>query len=134
MQSNKRQMNTAINPYSSHEYDPDLAKLTTIGMRIRKAVQDGYSLPSDYQYDRNYLQQQYQEFNRSPLPNGLSQPPSLSSGGSTFESNSSSYHWNSHREILPEVHQNNKRKYEQDLPELDEYKNKYGDLKFDEKF
>lgn len=133
MESNKRQMNTGISLYSTQDYDPDLAKLSTIGMRIRKAVQDGYSVKNSYQYDRNYLQQQYQQFDRSPLPNGMDQPPSLSNSGSTFQSNGSSYDWNTSNLVTLEQ-PCNKRKYEEELPNLDDYRNKYGDLKFNEEF
>lgn len=64
--------------------------LQCIGMRIRKSVSDGYSVPMSNGYSTDYEeQQQMNSPRRVPLPNHLSQPPMLSYGySSTLEGES----------------------------------------------
>lgn len=73
--------------------DPTIAKLQTIGMRIRQSVSNGYKLPeysgSAPAYMNDYEQQQMLNSNRRvPLPNHLQRdgPPALDYNGSTASS------------------------------------------------
>lgn len=73
--------------------DPTTVELQSIGMRIRKAVADGYSTPKSNGYStdfqQQYIQQQQQQHQQSsapqrvPLPSHISQPPGLSYGSSS---------------------------------------------------
>lgn len=106
----KRQLTTPIQPYS---HDPLHDTLATIGMKIRKSVMDGYQTGNNYSYNyhNNYVTNNSSfnnyntdssfnnnSFNRQPLP--ISQPPALSSTGSTFESSTSEYHFNTRKRTL----------------------------------
>lgn len=79
----KRQMHTGVQ--SSPVQNPDIAALSTIGMRIRKAVADGYSTPSaaHYSYGSEPITSR-----RVPLPAGMDEPPSLMGSGSTMGTSS----------------------------------------------
>lgn len=73
------------------QQDPTTASLATIGMRIRKAVADGYRGTTDHQYSLQHQFQQEQQqaprlFARVPLPLSMEQPPSLTNMGLTIDS------------------------------------------------
>ncbi|KAK6201571.1 uncharacterized protein RJT21DRAFT_120627 [Scheffersomyces amazonensis] len=136
----KRQMQASIQP--QNVVSEDVAALSTIGMRIRKAVSDGYSVPNanNYSYSNN--------MQRVPLPSHLDQPPSLTNMGSTLDSSSSCLaEWDSRYQInnapLQTIDQGinyNKRKLDdsEDLynrgTDAAMYASKYGELKFHEDF
>lgn len=100
----KRSLYHEIQP--QHE-NPDIARLATIGMRIRKSVADGYSVAHEASYNRDFLQEQQQQqefslqqsqqqqlsFARVPLPGYVDGPPSLSNQGSTFQSGLNVSEW-----------------------------------------
>lgn len=79
-------------------------------------------------------------FQRVPLPDNLSQPPSLTSAGSTFQSNLEL--WAAPQmniTTLPLFDQGNKRKFEEEdpamgQPSFEEYSARHGRLQFDEDF
>lgn len=98
-------------PVQTH---PSNDALSTIGMRIRNAVNGGYKVDGNQtnNYSNPYLnnglhnayytgnqgQQQVQQQQAQPqrgisLPNNLSQPPALSGSGSTFDSGSNLSEW-----------------------------------------
>lgn len=94
----KRQLNHNIGEQSTEAY-PHQYELQTIGMRIRKAVSDGYQTQNNtfptYQQQvqpqqQQQQQQQYPSFQRVPLPSNVVVPPLLSNAttssfGSSFE-------------------------------------------------
>lgn len=135
--------------------DPQLAALSTIGMRIRKAVAEGYNTGDNNnhsavmnngmynpyytpQFDQQQQQQQQQQNSRRmPLPGHLDQPPSLMGAGSTIDSCSNLSEWEARSApitTLPGAIQN-KRKHEEE-PEIsmEDYKSRYGALSFNEDF
>ncbi|KAG7665560.1 DIF1 [[Candida] subhashii] len=135
----KRQMNNGMqiqsNNQTEQQQNPDIAKLATIGMRIRKAVSEGYNVPDSSQFSGN--------FRRVPLPNNISAPPSLTNDGSTVGSTSSLEEWDSYYKInnaplqtLPEFNGGIKRKFDDsmDAKDVSIFQAKYGDLKFNEEF
>lgn len=146
---NKRSLTHAIRP---QEQDPDIAALSTIGMRIRKAVAEGYSVqsPASYRADSAPAYSISFDVNRGmnntpamriPLPEGMSQPPSLSSAGSTFQSGLNVSEWGQQVNVvtIPSI-MSTKRRYDQDetilieQPSLEEYNARYGRLSFNEDF
>ncbi|ODV77703.1 uncharacterized protein CANTADRAFT_7206 [Suhomyces tanzawaensis NRRL Y-17324] len=137
----KRQMNRGVQP---QHVDPEISALSTIGMRIRKAVAEGYSLPNHEQYSYSNGPSQFQ---RVPLPANMSQPPSLTNMGSTVESSGSRLgEWDSRFDIhnapvqtLPNFEVSHKRKHAETddgfggaVPDLGTFRLKYGDLSFNE--
>lgn len=84
-------MNRASQP---QDVNPDVASLATLGMRIRKAVADGYALRdnSHLSYDPQYFSRP-QTFDRVALPSGMDAPPSLSNDGLTFQSGLNVSEW-----------------------------------------
>lgn len=111
----------------------DIAALATVGMRIRKAVAEGYSVPNDAQY-MSPLTHNYQDYQlngyantgtRVPLPLHLSEPPSLSYLGLTLDSTSSFSEWDRRlnegpvQSIVEETRV--KRKHEVDEEQVKDY-------------
>lgn len=95
--SAKRQMNHASQP---QQQNPDIASLATLGMRIRKAVADGYALSDSahLSYDPQFFTrpaeiQNKMSFERVSLPNGMDAPPALCNVGSTFQSGLNVSEW-----------------------------------------
>lgn len=92
----KRQLNHNLSQQSGETY-PHQYDLQTIGMRIRKAVADGYQTSSNtfpqeqqQQQEQQHQQQQSLSFQRVPLPSNVVVPPLLSNAssstfGSSFE-------------------------------------------------
>lgn len=131
--------------------NPDIAKLATIGMRIRQAVSQGYQTSSNvydgtasYNNANNFSQY---DSRRVPLPGNLQQPPSLTNMGSTYQSSagSSLAEWDSKYDIqnaplqtLERDSSKLKRKHDDENVQihsnLSEYENKYGSLSFNETF
>ncbi|CCE82863.1 Piso0_002615 [Millerozyma farinosa CBS 7064] len=171
MNQHKRQMSEPVKPGSS---DPYIASLATVGMRVRKAVAEGYNVPDRDRYDisgfsqngmdyaRNDVGQHTAEENNStgfrvpqrvPLPAHMDGPPGLSDSLSTAESSSNLSDWEanyrersiaSHMQRLsPHAGAGGKRKFEDveqhdglgtQAPILNDYRAKYGNLRFDEDF
>lgn len=114
------------------EYDDALA---TMGMRIRKAVAEGYNVPSDNGSHNK-------QYNRQPLPSHIDQPPALTNQYSTMDSTCSSSNlseWQQQQYHQPQLvtidqgpgPQSNKRKFVDD----EEYVHpQYGALNLDENF
>lgn len=146
---NKRALTQAIRP---QEQDPYIASLSTIGMRIRKAVAEGYSVQSPASYKADSAPAYAISFDvngglnnssamRIPLPEGMSQPPSLTSSGSTFQSGLNVSEWGQPVNVvsIPSI-MGTKRRYDQDesitieQPSLEEYNARYGRLSFNEDF
>ncbi|CUM65096.1 uncharacterized protein PRCAT00002721001 [Priceomyces carsonii] len=125
----KRQMSQGV---THEDPNPDIRALATVGMRIRKAVAEGYSVPS------NVLNN---SFLRVPLPSNLTKPPGLTSSGSTFDSGSNLAEWNEKLstplQTIDVPSTGNKRKLDEmalsDV-NLNQYQEKYGALKFNEEF
>lgn len=127
----KRQMHQ---PSAPENVDPYVASLATVGMRIRKAVADGYSVNSSYSYNPQFGAQTGQivpgplprlGFERSQLPAHLSAPPALTNDGSTFQSGLNVSEWgapNVNVTTLPLM--GTKRKFT-DEPEYNDFK-QYG--------
>ncbi|OBA22305.1 hypothetical protein METBIDRAFT_31224 [Metschnikowia bicuspidata var. bicuspidata NRRL YB-4993] len=91
----KRQMHQAPTPENA---DPYAASLMTLGMRIRKAVADGHPGNRQYSYKPQFggesvESQPRNQPERTPLPAHLSQPPALTSDGSTFQSGLNVCEW-----------------------------------------
>ncbi|KAK6465900.1 hypothetical protein DFJ63DRAFT_310983 [Scheffersomyces coipomensis] len=145
----KRQMQTAIVPQT--ETNQDIASLSTIGMRIRKAVSDGYNNPNSdvnqYSYQSQFTAGSY--IQRVPLPSHMmDQPPSLTNMGSTLDSSASNLaEWDSKYQInnapIQTIDQGinyNKRKLDDhdtgddQRNDVNLYTSKYGELKFNEEF
>lgn len=149
----KRQMQHASQP---QDINPDVASLATLGMRIRKAVADGYALRenANLSYDPQYFtRQQYNRpaIERVPLPQGVSEPPSLTNEGSTFQSGLNVSEWGAPTNIstLPFSY-GTKRRYDDDmsgfeksslqpqvvvqLPTYEEFRASNGQLNFNEEF
>ncbi|CAK9441115.1 uncharacterized protein LODBEIA_P49840 [Lodderomyces beijingensis] len=119
-------------------YGPNVdSPLAAVAMRIRKAVSEGYNT-GDGNFGGNYQ--------RVPLPNHLSQPPSLSSSQST-RTVSNLEEWDSYYRIenapiwTLDGHGKEtshlKRRYEDSpggQPEIAQYQAKYGELHFNEEF
>lgn len=123
----KRMTNQAIQPQHNN---PDIASLSTIGMRIRKAVADGYNVPGK-EYDgynaydkigyghndsRAEVRPQLigtfggaqenrgaQGGGRVPLPAHMEQPPALVAGGSTIGTCSNLSEWESNYGRGPQI-------------------------------
>lgn len=134
MTTHKRQMNQASEP---QETNPDIASLATLGMRIRKAVSDGYSVgPTDHASSYNHgLTPSY---SREALPQHMDGPPGLSSSGSTMGSTMSFSEWDSRYDIQNAPLQvlpvsRNKRKHD-DSEETPVFEEKYGSLAFNVEF
>ncbi|EGW30661.1 uncharacterized protein SPAPADRAFT_62530 [Spathaspora passalidarum NRRL Y-27907] len=130
----KRQMNHSV-ASTQQPSNPDVAALQFIGMRIRKAVADGYQVTQEQQ------PQQTQQFARPSLPAHLDAPPSLINGGSTAGSTSSMEEFDSYYKInnapvmINTTYYENKYKRSFDaVDEVEIYHQKYGDLKFNEEF
>lgn len=151
MEFQHKRQNHAVQNQSQARYgsgNPDTEALSTLGMRIRKAVSDGYNTPnaSSYSYgDQSYVNR------RVPLPAGMDEPPSLvGSTGSTVGTASNLSDWGNtasvpvaHPVTIPEnpVEAFTKRKFEanQDTGysryrENVDYGLKYGNLLFNEEF
>lgn len=141
---NKRQMNYRLEPVQQ-DINPDIAALSTIGMRIRKAVADGYSTPSasHYSYGYNFEEQP----RRVPLPMGMDQPPSLMGSGSTVGTCSNLSEWDNAAQkplvTIPDYNSGmTKRKFQQESGDAEytryreevDYAKKYGNLLFNEEF
>lgn len=145
----KRVATTSIPPDHRSEQDNALA---SIGMRIRKAVAEGYNTGNQFQgfnqantftYNSNI---NYQDPNpvtnpstrRMPLPNHIEQPPSLTNRFSTFESSSSISDWQQRQTPVMTLPTSNKRKLDRDDDEFAdiEVHNEvnHGTLKFNEDF
>lgn len=95
-------MNQASQPQQYQ--NPDIASLSTLGMRIRKAVADGYALSesSHLSYDPQFFTRpkpsesaNRMSFERVNLPNGMDAPPALCNVGSTFQSGLNVSEWGS---------------------------------------
>lgn len=141
----KRVLRKEIEP--QHE-NPDVARLATIGMRIRKSVSDGYSIAHEASYKRDYEFQpkSQQSFMRVPLPGNVDAPPSLTNQGSTFQSGLNVSEWGAPSmplNVLPPNASGLKRRfddYEDESsyslkdqgPSLEQYVQTYGELKFDD--
>ena len=89
----KRQLNYNINDASAEQYNNQHA-LQTIGMRIRKAVSEGYQVGDNmYSASRNTQESEYPNtvnIERVPLPGNVVVPPMLSNAtssafGSSFQ-------------------------------------------------
>lgn len=131
----KRQMRAPAAPAAPQS--ADAAALTTLGMRIRKAVADGYHTPSAAGYSYNSR--------RVPLPAGMEQPPALAALGSTAgDSSSSLSEWEARGAAMQPVTlgaggADAKRKMDLDagysrFREEVDYAQKYGSLLFNEEF
>lgn len=146
---NKKSLTRAI---PAQEQDPDIAALSTVGMRIRKAVAEGYSVQSPASYNPHSAPAYSITFDvnggmrntasmRIPLPEGMSQPPALSNSGSTFQSGLNVSEWGQQMNVttIPSV-MGTKRRFNQDeditiqQPSLEEYNSRYGRLSFNEDF
>lgn len=146
---NKRSLTQAIRPQLQ---DPDAVALSTIGMRIRKAVAEGYSVQSPASYRPDSVPSYAISFDvergmsnsasmRIPLPEGMSQPPSLSNTGSTFQSGLNVSEWGQQVNVMtiPSI-MGTKRRFDQEenisiqQPSLEEYNARYGRLSFNEDF
>lgn len=143
-------MNQAV-PAGSQ--DADIAALSTIGMRIRKAVAEGYNtgdnsllspvmnngMHNPYytpQYEQPQQQQQ-QNFRRMPLPGHMDQPPSLMGAGSTIDSCSNLSEWDLRSAPITTIpsFKQGKRKHEDEHGDnIEDYKSRYGPLSFNEEF
>lgn len=118
----KRQMYQPLTPQNTN---PDIAALSTIGMRIRKSIMDGHPGNSQYSYNPQFGTQSASSqptplYQRTPLPAHMSQPPSLTNEGSTFQSGLNVSEWgapNVHVTTLPLM--GTKRKFS-DEPEQDD--------------
>lgn len=116
--------------------DSQTELLAMLGMRIRKAVSDGYSTGDHYD-GLTHTAPASQGFSRMPLPAHMDQPPSLMGAGSTMDSSSSLSGWENRIYAQPlQVIDNvshGKRKAEE-TPDLGTYRQRYGELAFDEEF
>lgn len=112
-------------PQHGSEYEQ---ALSTLGMRIRKLVADGYMVPK----------QQISAPQRQPLPDHISQPPSLTNQYSTFESGSNLSEWQNRPVRVHTLGSETptKRKLHDDESEgYNEYVHpQYGSLSFNEEF
>lgn len=124
----KRHMQTAIEPAAP--MNADVAALPSVAMRIRKAVSEGYQLPTSGG----------QQFQRVPLPNNMITPPELIDSYST-RTTSNLEEWDSYYKIQNAPVQTMpgtnflKRKFEDDKSvELSQYQARYGELRFNEEF
>lgn len=131
----RQQVNTTNIQLSQHQQpqDPAIASLATIGMRIRKAVSEGYNVPDPNQFSGNYR--------RVPLPLNIAAPPSLTNEGSTLGSTSSLEEWDSYYKIqnaplqtVPEFQSNGTKRKFDESNDVSMFQAKYGDLKFNEEF
>ena len=100
--------------------NPDIASLATLGMRIRKAVSDGYTLTANVSlsYDSQYFNRSTkQSIERVALPTGMSAPPALTAGGSTFQSGLNVSEWGAPSMKLSSLPfaSGTKRRHEDDL-------------------
>ncbi|KAG7193542.1 uncharacterized protein KQ657_000611 [Scheffersomyces spartinae] len=111
---------------------PETPGLATLGMRIRRAVAQGYN---NVQVDEEALNNK-----RTTLPAHLAAVPSLMGGGSTIESSSDVASWESrYQPVLQTIEQiepsrKSKRRYEDDDELVDRHEHEYGGLRFDEEF
>lgn len=160
-------------PVKRGSSDPYIASLATVGMRVRKAVAEGYNVPDRERYNIGFSQNGMDhtrigygghsaEENKSsgfrvpqrvPLPAHIDGPPGLSDSLLTAESGSNLLEWEANyreRSILSHMQRlsphevaGGKRKFEDveqheefgtQAPILDDYRAKYGDLRFDEEF
>lgn len=147
----KRMLNQAIQP--QQYISPEQASLSTLGMRIRKAVAEGYKANSANSFDSRYMenhfgsleqQQQNQSrsaFQRVPLPGNMAQPPSLTNAGSTFESGLNVSEWGApsmNIVTLPQTGTKRKHRDEDEVqmshPSFEEYSARHGQLQFNEDF
>lgn len=133
MTTYKRQMNQAAAP---QETNPDVAALATLGMRIRKAVSDGYTVANG-DHANSYNHGIAPKFERVALPQHMDAPPGLSSSGSTMGSSMSFSEWDSRYDIhnapLQVLPTSTKRKRDE-TEETPVFEEKYGSLKFNEEF
>lgn len=119
--------------------DATSEELAMLGMRIRKAVSEGYRTGNEYTGHNYGLDGHLQSYERVPLPSHISQPPSLMGAGSTVDSSSSLSEWGTKFEALqPKLQvigevENRKRKPEE-APDLGTYQQRYGELAFNEDF
>lgn len=125
----KRQLSHQIAP---QQENADIASLSVIGMRIRKAVAEGYKTG-------NLSSAPPPSFSRVPLPQNLEQPPALVSLGSTFQSGSNLSDYGSFSvpsTTLPTF--SNKRRLDDEEPQVrsayEEFCEQNGQLRFDEEF
>lgn len=138
-------------PIQPQYQSPEVASLATLGMRIRKAVSEGYKVDSPNSYNSQYIgtrlppqqqQQDPQSFQRVPLPSNISQPPALTNAGSTFQSGLNVSEWGApsmNFTTIPLQLSGNKRKFLEDEPEVpallfEGYSARHGQLQFDEDF
>lgn len=137
-------------PIQPQYQSPEVAHLSTLGMRIRKAVAEGYKVNSPNSYNSQYIgsrlsaqQPEPATFERVPLPSNISQPPSLTSAGSTFQSGLNVSEWGAPSMNVTTIPlfqlSGNKRRFEEDEPEVrhvsfEEYSARHGQLQFDEDF
>lgn len=143
---------------ASEMVDPDIAKLATIGMRVRHAVANGYNRPQDKGVDMSNSSNQptgmynnsYQvgSLNRVPLPGHMDGPPGLTNLGSTAGTSSNLSEWenNSSPNLVTILNPNislGKRKFDDiqnsnalpnSLSNINDYDLRYGELRFDEDF
>ncbi|RCK58813.1 Damage-regulated import facilitator 1 [Candida viswanathii] len=126
----KRQMQTAIQPAAP--MNPDVAALPSVAMRIRKAVSEGYQLPTN--------NSQQQQFQRVPLPNNMTTPPELIDSYST-RTTSNLEEWDSYYKIqnapvqtLPGTNYLKRKFDDEKSVELSQYQARYGELRFNEEF
>lgn len=152
-QPTKRQMQHGSQP---EHLNPDVASLATLGMRIRKAVADGYALRenANLSYDPQYFTRQLYgrlAIERVPLPQGVSTPPALTNDGSTFQSGLNVSEWGMPTNIttLPGSY-GTKRRHDDglgdfekssfqpplvvQLPTYEEFRASNGQLSFNEEF
>lgn len=149
-QKHKRLLSHAIEP--QHQ-SPEVASLSTLGMRIRKAVAEGYKVDSPNSYNSQHignqissvqnLQHARSPFERVPLPANMGQPPALTSAGSTFQSGLNVSEWGASSMNVVTIPllgpASNKRKFEDNEPQVrhptfEEYSHRHGQLQFDEDF
>lgn len=153
--SYKRHMDEGNAVSNSGLQTSDVAGLATVGMRIRRAVAQGYN---NVQVDEENINSR-----RTPLPAHLEGVPSLSGAGSTIESSSDLASWESRyqpqlqtiggqnsdfgdrknkRRLEDDDHEygsgyaqtRNVRGVQQTAGDLQEDYSKYGQLRFDEDF
>lgn len=125
----KRQLSHQITPQPENT---DVASLSVLGMRIRKAVAEGYKTG-------NLSSAPPPPFSRVPLPENMERPPALVNLGSTFQSGSNLSDYGSFAvpsTTLPTF--SNKRRLEEEEPQVssayEEFCEQNGQLRFDEDF
>lgn len=85
----KRQLTHSLTQETNQNASPYSNELQTMGMRIRKAISDGYQTPDNLLSQLNNQQrveQQQSVFTRVPLPSNVVTPPLLSNATSSMYS------------------------------------------------